>query len=94
MCAKSVHDVLIMFTPIRPITIRTLGDLVDRDYALDAWCRHCLRGRRLSIDPLVERMGRDADYLGDALARRLRCEVCGGRDVAVNISPPAWRVTS
>jgi hypothetical protein len=60
----------------RPIVIRTLGDLGERN-ELYAYCDSCRHSSRLDLAELRERHGPDLSL--NALRSRLRCSRCGAR---------------
>ncbi len=70
---------------IRPVTISTVGDLIDRRMSLSAHCGVCGRSSRVDLEALAARVGRDAVYVGGAL--RLVCAGCGARDVSITVAP-------
>jgi hypothetical protein len=63
----------------------TLADLIANDHVLSTWCpsggKH---GRDLEPAEFVGRYGADMEVL--AIARRLRCERCGGRGGEVTVA--------
>jgi hypothetical protein len=64
----------------RPIVIRTIGDLGERN-ELYAYCDACRHSNRLDLAELREWYGPNLSL--KALRRRLRCSRCGGRSVEV-----------
>lgn len=73
--------------PLTPIIIATLGDMQAHGYRLYGSCRDCHRSRVLDLPTLINHVG--ADYSLSAHGGRLplRCESCGGRDVALSLEP-------
>ena len=73
-----------------PITLDTLGALVDRGYGIYAHCQAngCGRSVALDLPALAERLGRDHSALAAGLVPKLRCSSCGGREITITISPP------
>ncbi len=63
----------------------TLGDLAAAGLAVFCWCNRCSHHSELSSAVLAAQLGPATPV--PALARRLRCAGCGGRDVAAR---PAW----
>jgi hypothetical protein len=62
----------------RPIVIRTLGDLGERN-ELYAYCDSCRHSSQLDLAELRERYGPDLSL--KTLRARLRCSRCGARSV-------------
>lgn len=67
------------------IRIDTLGKFSDEGYRFDLWCPHCQRGKTVSPDRFVAKLG--ADHPID-VARYVRCGVCGKKGIEVRIRPP------
>ncbi|ORE89948.1 hypothetical protein ATO13_23786, partial [Stappia sp. 22II-S9-Z10] len=67
---------------LTPIIIATLADMQAHNYRLHGHCRSCHRHKVLDLPALIAHVG--ADYSLSAHGGRLplRCESCGGRDVA------------
>jgi hypothetical protein len=65
-----------------PITFRTLADLVQHGYGLNAHCEACGHRRDLNLDDLVRRLGADFDVIGETLEPLLRCTECDARGKA------------
>jgi hypothetical protein len=62
----------------RPVAIRILGDLGERDQ-LYAYCSACRHNRRLDLAALRERY--DPQLSLKSLRARLRCSRCGARSI-------------
>jgi uncharacterized Zn finger protein len=60
---------------LSPITLRTVGDLLDHGYTLSAWCPSCHRFGKVDLHAVAERLGRDRSYLRPSV--RYRCKECG-----------------
>lgn len=77
-----------------PTTLSTIGDLIDRQHGLSAWCEATINGipcghtRPLDLEALAKRLGRDHSYLAADLAPKLRCTKCGGRQIGLILQPP------
>lgn len=71
--------------PLTPITIATVGDLIDNDIRMHAECRACQHKAWVDLDTVAERVGRDHSYLRGNL--KLTCSACGSRDIASVIIP-------
>ncbi|HEV7345451.1 MAG TPA: hypothetical protein VGN60_07445 [Devosia sp.] len=71
---------------------RLLGTLRDKGYQLTAYCNaeDCRHSAGVDLDLMVDRLGRDFVAIGDPqpLAPRLRCAVCGGKDLTIHVTPP------
>lgn len=63
--------------------IQTLGDLLDQQFALDAFCGPCARGFRVDLHDLAEKLGRDHCHLGVRLP--ISCAICGDDDLVTLI---------
>ena len=73
-----------------PITIRTLGDMIDHRMYLTAHCkeqvgpgRFCNHRVRLDMAMLVEKLGREFEANAYTLPPLLRCSVCGSKRVGI-----------
>jgi hypothetical protein len=64
-------------TSQRPVSIRTIGDLGERNQ-LYAYCSRCRHSRQLDLQALRERYG---EVSLTSLQARLRCSRCGARSV-------------
>jgi hypothetical protein len=62
--------------------MRTLADLVER-FQLYAVCSDCERMERLSLEPLMERLGGALEI--SEVRKRLRCRGCGVRTGDIRI---------
>lgn len=71
----------------KPITLATLGDLIEQGYALSAHCgrRECGRHVPLDLEALIDRLGAGHSYLAHDLAPKLRCGACGGREIGLTL---------
>ena len=75
-----------------PVTIDTLGKLIEHGMGAFLWCPTCSRagriaGRDIDLERLAEHVGRDWYFIN----RRwpVRCAICGERNVEMRIVPPA-----
>jgi hypothetical protein len=66
-----------------PLTIDTIGVLIDADYGALLSCPTC-GTRDIDLHRLAEKVGRDWSFIGRRWPIRCRC---GNRDVEVRISP-------
>tara|TARA_R110002020_G_scaffold26443_5_gene85409 strand:+ start:985 stop:1239 length:255 start_codon:yes stop_codon:yes gene_type:complete len=73
---------------MRGITIETLGDHLDHGHTISAHCgdRACYHSAELSLEHLIERLGRDHSALATHLVPHLRCGKCGGKGVSLTVS--------
>ena len=78
--------------PTYPVTIETLGNLIDHGMGASLSCPTCLKAGRpdvrdIDLKQLAERVGRDWCFIN----RRwpIRCATCGEREVEVRITAPA-----
>jgi hypothetical protein len=62
-------------TRVRPVQVRTLADLADRNH-LYAHCNHCRNAKKLDVAALLARFG---PLSFGRLKNRLRCTRCGAR---------------
>jgi len=62
----------------RPLVIRTIGDLGERDH-LYAYCNACRHSSQLDLAALRQRYGERLSLR--SLRARLRCSRCGARSV-------------
>lgn len=69
----------------QPVIIDTLGKLLDKGYQFNMWCQDCTRGAIVSVEPFVEKLGRDHGF---AVERYARCGRCGGKNIEVRIQAP------
>lgn len=78
---------------MQPVSINTLGTLIDHGYRLSAHCNAegCYHADDLDLHMLAERLGRDFRTVGDPnpLAAKLRCRKCGGKDLGLIVAPPS-----
>lgn len=64
--------------------ISTIGDLIDHGYTLTAWCpKDGLRP--VDLDALARRYGREASYIKGRTPIRIKCAVCGARNLDYRI---------
>ena len=68
-----------------PVTIDTIGKLIDHEMVAFMWCPSCQRSADIDIERLAERIGRDWYFIG----RRwpVKCTECGSSDVETRIAP-------
>lgn len=62
-----------------------LGDLAGKAIGIFCWCNRCGHSASLPLDGLIARLG--PAMPAPDVATRLRCSVCGTRDVATR---PDW----
>ncbi len=81
-----------MSKPTYPVTIDTLGKLIEHGMGAFLSCPTCSKAGRLDVrdidlEKLAERIGRDRCFVN----RRwpIRCATCGERNVEVRIKPTA-----
>jgi hypothetical protein len=63
----------------------TLAELSGHAIGVYCWCNRCSHSATLPLDGLIARLGPGTPLT--AMAGRLRCSVCGARDIAAR---PAW----
>jgi len=68
-----------------PVTISTIGDLIDHRMSLTAHCGDCGRSAGVDLEAAAAAFGRDAGYVGGTL--RLTCVACGSRMVSITVAP-------
>lgn len=68
-----------------PAASTTLAALIDHAIGVYCWCNRCGHSATLPLEGLIARLGPNAPLA--AMAARLRCSVCGARDIAAR---PAW----
>lgn len=73
-----------------PLTINTLGAILDGDYSLRACCYSlkCQHNATLDVEALARRLGRDHSSMHWDLIPNLRCSKCGGKNIGLRLSPP------
>ncbi|MFC6489662.1 hypothetical protein [Nitratireductor sp. GCM10026969] len=73
-----------------PLTIRTIGDVIDDDCTLTAYCYRfgCNHRAELDLTALAARLGRDQGWMHD-LVPKLCCSMCGSKDIGLRLTPPA-----
>jgi|GEM_PF-4694126 len=79
-----------MATMNRPIELRTLGDVLRAERALEIRCHGC--GRRVPKDPralLGRLVGEDWQTPLGVAARRFKCQGCGARAAQLKVLPGA-----
>ncbi len=74
--------------PTYPVTIDTLGKLIEHDMGAFLSCPTCHRCSDIDLGRLAERVGRDWYFIN----RRwpVKCATCGERNMEVRITAP-WR---
>ena len=72
--------------PTYPVTIDTLGKLIERGMGAFLWCPTCQKASNIDLERLAERVGRDWHFIN----RRwpVKCATCDERKVKVRITPP------
>jgi hypothetical protein len=78
------------------INLNTLGDLKEHEYRLSVCCTNmdcnaAGKFRNLDLDMLIERLGADQDTLAPELSKKLKCSVCGRKQMQFTLSPPVLR---
>jgi hypothetical protein len=73
--------------PKYPLTVDTLGVLIDARHHLQPHCDDCGEGLSVNMQRLASKIGRDFYYIGRRFP--LRCPVCGSDNVSTRISSAA-----
>lgn len=73
-----------MAKAVYPLTVDTLGKLIDVGHHLQPHCDDCGNGLRVDMDRLAAKVGRDFYYIGRRFP--LHCPLCGSDDVSTRIS--------
>ena len=81
-----------MNKPTYPVTIDTLGKLIEHGMGAFLWCPTCSQAGRvdardIDLKRLAERVGRDWYFVNRDWP--IRCAACGEQKVKVRITPPA-----
>ncbi|MFC6486920.1 hypothetical protein [Nitratireductor sp. GCM10026969] len=73
-----------------PLTVRAIGDVIDGDYTLTAYCYHfgCNHRADLDLAALAARLGRDHSWMRNDLVPKLCCSKCGSKDIGLRLAPP------
>jgi hypothetical protein len=81
-----------MPNPIYPVTIDTIGKLIDHGMIAFMWCLWCPRSADIDLEKLAEHVGRDWYFI----ARRwpLKCAECGSSNVETRIGKSRGKITS
>jgi hypothetical protein len=90
LIGRSCHRAALTATGILSYFVgMTLGEMIDSRYTLRVCCeaRGCHNDRRLDLESLAERLGRDHGSMHDDLVHKFHCTQCGGRRVSFRISP-------
>ncbi|MCB1463215.1 MAG: hypothetical protein KDJ90_12510 [Nitratireductor sp.] len=85
-------------TPLHLKSTGTLGELIDADYGVIAYCDvhdrrfgRCGHSAWLDVEALAVRFGRDHGALASDLVPKLRCRKCGRKEASLRLHPPnAW----
>ena len=74
-----------MPNPTYPVTLDTIGKLIDHEMIAFMWCPSCQRAANIDLERLANRVGRDWYFV----ARRwpVKCAECGSSDVETRIAP-------
>ncbi len=67
------------------ITLSTLGQFHDQGYRFDLWCPRCQRGKTVTAEKFVSKLGSDHPI---QVADHVRCSECGGKGIEARIRPP------
>ena len=70
---------------LKPISIRTLGNLVEYDMGIVARCEACGHRRALNMDDLITRLGADFVYVNSDLDKWLRCTECDEKKASAQV---------
>jgi len=72
--------------PTYPVTIDTIGNLIDHEMIAFMWCTSCQRSADIDLGRLAERVGRDWYFI----ARRwpVKCAGCGRSGVEMLAPKP------
>lgn len=67
----------------------TLQSLIDGDMTVTAYCHRsaCNHSKQLDLVAIRDRLGPDTQAMADDLTPRLKCAVCGGRQIGLIYSP-------
>ena len=81
-----------MRKPTYPVTIDTLGALIDHDMRAFLACSACLKAgrphvREIDLEQWAQHVGRDRMFINARWP--VRCATCGNQDVQVRITPAA-----
>ncbi|MDZ5697836.1 hypothetical protein [Chelativorans sp. M5D2P16] len=73
-----------------PLTVSTIGDVIDGDYTLTACCYRfgCNHRAELDLEALATRLGRSHSFRHKDLTPKLRCSKCGSKNIGQRLSPP------
>lgn len=73
----------------------TLQSLIDGKMTVTAFCHKasCNRSKVLPLEKLRDRFGPDAPAMEWDLRPKLKCEVCGSKDVGLIYAPDANKVS-
>ena len=71
--------------PTYPITVDTIGKLIDLEMVAFMYCPSCQRSAHIDLEKLAEHVGRDWYFIG----RRwpVKCSECGSSNVETRIAP-------
>ena len=64
------------------ITISTIGDLIDNDMWMTAWCPTCKTNVPIDLHRLAEKYGRDESYIVSKTRIRITHAVCGTKSLS------------
>jgi hypothetical protein len=78
---------------LEPRTYNTIGELIKGRYTLTAHCDNqaCRHSKKLDLEALAAKLGRDHSTLHRDLAPKLKCEICGGKTISLILSPDTSR---
>lgn len=67
----------------------TFQSLIDGNMSVRAYCHNsaCAHYQTLDLPALRDRLGPDTPAMSDDLSPKMRCKVCGGRQVGLIYTP-------
>ncbi len=68
------------------ISLNTVGALIDNAHNLRAYCCSCHHCVKLDLEALALQLGRGHGTMHDDLVPKLKCSLCGSRDVGLILS--------
>jgi Zn finger protein HypA/HybF involved in hydrogenase expression len=67
-----------------PLTLDTIGKLIDHGFIGQGWCRSCQRGGSVNLDAVAAKVGRDWVFIQRKWP--VTCPYCGSDDVETRIA--------
>jgi hypothetical protein len=67
----------------------TIGALIDHGYTMWAFCqrRGCTHSRKIDLQVLAQKLGRDHSAMHKDLAPKLKCSACGSKQLGLSATP-------